>query len=272
MYVLRTPDPGGGTHARQPKPSDRAELLAQPLPLEEVLDRLARVENEEEAAMMRQRIDEVKRRVTTTTTTSGVGGEARVEACINNTHFDVRAQPILQITPAYLGYCWRRGLALQMAHMQDGIDGILPVFVGDLDRAWSDDEEPAGQMTYVAWELEHVGGAEGLTSRAMLALLLDLGTSSALAAGPRDAKGAEHLEHVHASKEATMQSKAMRAGVGHMRSVFVDLLRHMADEPAYELHNTLTDPLWNDSVHPTGACSAQQSQRKAEQAEAEEEQ
>ncbi len=105
--------------------------------------------------MMRQRIDEVKRRVTTTTTTSGVGGEARVEACINNTHFDVRAQPILQITPAYLGYCWRRGLALQMAHMQDGIDGILPVFVGDLDRAWSDDEEPAGQMTYVAWEVKN---------------------------------------------------------------------------------------------------------------------
>ncbi|KIS69154.1 uncharacterized protein UMAG_06505 [Mycosarcoma maydis] len=76
---------------------------------------------------------------------------------INFTHFDLLPEAINKITPEFLWHCWKRGVAVQMAHTQHGIDGIIPVFVGHLDRPFVDEGErhAARYMTYIAWEAKN---------------------------------------------------------------------------------------------------------------------
>ncbi|PWN47869.1 hypothetical protein IE53DRAFT_225896 [Violaceomyces palustris] len=55
------------------------------------------------------------------------------------------------IAQAFLWNCWQRGVAIQCPANQQGIDGLIPVFVGDLDAPVSGSKVP-GYMTYVAWQ------------------------------------------------------------------------------------------------------------------------
>ena len=100
-----------------------------------------------------------------------------MKAWVNFTHFDTLPEGISVISPDYLWYCWKHGIALQMAHGQAGVDGIIPVFVGGLSQRFRtstspeqagvdhtgmqseadqidgiDEGEAAQQMTYIAWE------------------------------------------------------------------------------------------------------------------------
>ena len=97
---------------------------------------------------------------------------ATVQAWTHFTHFDRLPESISEITPEFLWGCWKRGAALQMATSQEGVDGIIPVFVGDLSKPFgvpvtateadrhvtvSDVANGARHMTYVAWR----AGAKG---------------------------------------------------------------------------------------------------------------
>ena len=87
------------------------------------------------------------------------GGSLNVEAWTNFTHFEVLPTDIQRISSDYLWYCWKRGVALQIEHSRYGVDGIIPVFVGDLSRDFGpsdghlDTESGAARhMTFIAWE------------------------------------------------------------------------------------------------------------------------
>ncbi|KAJ1573351.1 hypothetical protein NDA15_005533 [Ustilago hordei] len=152
---------------------------------------------------------------------------ASTVAWTNFMHFDVLPKHITEISPKYLWYCWKCGVGLQMAHSQHGIDGILPIFMGNLnqpfvtptgtqdDAATSIEMHAACYMTYVAWEAKNrdklqpgagsgkldvmlkltgpsimhashaLPGEKLLTERALLCILLDLGTSTPFASKPK---------------------------------------------------------------------------------------
>ncbi|SPO28786.1 uncharacterized protein UTRI_04664 [Ustilago trichophora] len=93
-----------------------------------------------------------------------------VGAWLNFTHFDTLPHGISCISPDYLWYCWKRGVAIQMAHGQPGVDGIIPIFVGRLSQKFRapdqshlqadevdaiDERQVARQMTYIAWEAKY---------------------------------------------------------------------------------------------------------------------
>ncbi|SPO30554.1 uncharacterized protein UTRI_06484 [Ustilago trichophora] len=93
-----------------------------------------------------------------------------VGAWLNFTHFDTLPHGIRCISPDYLWYCWKRGVAIQMAHGQPGVDGIIPIFVGRLSQKFRapdqshlqadevdaiDERQVARQMTYIAWEAKY---------------------------------------------------------------------------------------------------------------------
>ncbi|KAJ1018467.1 hypothetical protein NDA18_006618 [Ustilago nuda] len=149
-------------------------------------------------------------------------------AWTNFTHFDVLPKHITEISPEYLWYCWKCGVGLQMTHSQHGINGILPVFMGNLDQpfviptgtqddaATSIEMHATCYMTYVAWEAKNfdelqpgarldkpdvmlklagpsiihashaLPGEEPLTERALICILLDLGTSTPSANKPQE--------------------------------------------------------------------------------------
>lgn len=100
------------------------------------------------------------------------------DAWVNLTHFDVISKPIHHITPEFLWYCWKRGVAIQTVHDQPGIDGIVPVFIGSLDECFGSmpqgkvqDEQATDQaaleaefaprhMSYIAWQVKRKTNAE----------------------------------------------------------------------------------------------------------------
>ena len=108
------------------------------------------------------------------------------QAWINFTHFDHLEDSIDSITPHFLWYCWKRGVAIQTEHSQDGIDGIIPVFLGPLDEAFESmasklnirpDNSDSGKkarrleemiapryMTYVCWQVKRKGIADKLSA------------------------------------------------------------------------------------------------------------
>ena len=110
----------------------------------------------------------------------------QVQAWTHFTHFDLMTEPITQISPEYLWYCWKRGVALQMTHGQGGVDGIIPVFVGDLEMPFAARSAEAGaadtadpehdaellaarHMTFVAWKGK--GFTDETTTRRQVAKL-----------------------------------------------------------------------------------------------------
>jgi len=145
-----------------------------------------------------------------------------VDLWANYTHFDEPVSSVDTLSCDFLWYCWKRGAAIQTVHNQSGIDGIIPLFVGDLDRAFVSrdaaqtqdaDSEAARHMTYIAWQAKHRGkpfseaaveksGLEpfrgprlepparssAITEKGVLTVYLDLGSESTVRASKADCK------------------------------------------------------------------------------------
>lgn len=75
-----------------------------------------------------------RKRLSSTTTSGTNNVDVQVRAWTHFTHFDILNTKVDCLSPKYLWYCWKRGVAIQIAHPQHGIDGIIPVFVGDLEH------------------------------------------------------------------------------------------------------------------------------------------
>ena len=159
----------------------KAQQFLKPVTLNAILDGLVQL-SESDARTVRDRIDKVCQTVRLQLTGDG-GAAARVQAWTHFTHFDILETKVEEISSEYLWYCWKRGVGIQLSHPQHGIDGIIPVFVGDLDRPFvgtataepkSDsrqakagssrrskpadmhgEAEAARHMTYVAWEAKN---------------------------------------------------------------------------------------------------------------------
>lgn len=179
----------------------RAEALLDPVPLEDIVHGLATLEGKNLTliqGMINDICDRVRRRFP---------GHTNVRAWTHFTHFDVLNTRVQTISPEYLWYCWKRGVGIQMEQSQPGVDGIIPVFVGDLDEIFGDasfngncEEQAARHMTYIAWDtnreheknvvgqlaepknrgplLEQAGYWEPLTERGFLSVLVDMNTST----------------------------------------------------------------------------------------------
>ncbi|CCF54391.1 uncharacterized protein UHO2_01640 [Ustilago hordei] len=146
--------------------SQYATVLTRAVPLETILAGLADLD-EANADQLRQRLERVQQH-RLSTRPAGRSAASSTIAWTNFTHFDVLPDHITKISPEYLWCCWKRGLGLQMARSQHGIDGILPVFMGSLeepfvsrtgtqdDAATSSIEMHAARyMTYIAWEAKN---------------------------------------------------------------------------------------------------------------------
>ena len=133
-----------------------ASTLSKPVLLSDIIRGLANLDSPN-LSILQKRIQTVQAVVSRTDPT------ADVQAWTHFTHFDTLPRTFSEITPEYLWYCWKRGVALQMAHSQTGIDGILPVFIGDLNKPFGDGITPvacdvpygARHMTFVAWEAKN---------------------------------------------------------------------------------------------------------------------
>jgi len=153
-----------------------ASIYAKPVRLESVLENLADLD-EANLAALRQRLEDVydagsrTERHAIPFRDQLQSASATLPMWINFTHFDLLPEAINKITPEFLWHCWKRGVAVQMAHTQHGIDGIIPVFVGHLDRPFVDgsstdasnitlepregERHAARYMTYIAWEAKN---------------------------------------------------------------------------------------------------------------------
>ncbi|KAJ1030546.1 hypothetical protein NDA16_001455 [Ustilago loliicola] len=138
---------------------ERATLLLQPVKVTDILLNLARLEGASYQAIS-NKIDEARLKVDPKANSDQVG----VQAWTHFTHFDMLDECVTEISPEYLWYCWKRGVALQLSFKQRGIDGIIPVYVGDImlefkasathqgsGQMAAVDVEAAKNMTYIAW-------------------------------------------------------------------------------------------------------------------------
>ncbi|KAJ1018167.1 hypothetical protein NDA16_005033 [Ustilago loliicola] len=189
---------------------EKASTLGEPVLLWDIIRGLAILDSPQ-LAILQKRIEAIQAVV------SRRHVSANVQAWTHFTHFDALPHSFNEITPEYLWYCWKRGVALQMAHPQTGIDGIIPVFIGDLNKRFGDGvtsvdcDVPHGarHMSFVAWESKNrkepqpsaqdskakephlrnlagpllrrpaSGAAAPLTERALFCILADLGTKTA---------------------------------------------------------------------------------------------
>ncbi|KAJ1032830.1 hypothetical protein NDA18_001554 [Ustilago nuda] len=212
--------------------SDYAKVLTCGVPLETILAGLADLD-EANTDKLCQRVERVQQDGSSThlalqRSQAGTSAASSTMAWTNFTHFDVLPEHITEISPEYLWYCWKCGVGLQMTHSQHGIDGILPVFMGNLDQlfviptgmqddaATSIEMHTACYMTYIAWEAKNFDelqpgarlgkldvmlklagpsimrashallGEEPLTERALICILLDLGTLTPSASKPQE--------------------------------------------------------------------------------------
>ncbi|KAJ1018648.1 hypothetical protein NDA13_006338 [Ustilago tritici] len=164
-----------------------AEVLT-PVDLQAYLKKLATLDEPNEVLLghkLKEACNTVRDRLDAHRT-AGISHDDPVKAWVNFTHFDALPEGIRVIFRDYLRYCWKRGVALQMAHGQAGVDGITPVFVGGLSQRFRtstspeqagvdrtgmqseadqidgiDEGEAARQMTYIAWETKFRGKSLG---------------------------------------------------------------------------------------------------------------
>ncbi|SAM82203.1 related to conserved hypothetical Ustilaginaceae-specific protein [Ustilago bromivora] len=176
-----------------------------------------------------------------------------------------------------------------------GIDGILPVFMGNLDRpfvtgtqddaATSIEMHAARYMTYVAWEaktrdepqpgagsgkpdvmLKLAGpsimrashappGEEPLTERALICILLDLGTSTPFASKPQGFR--PRVQTINGTecprlciRGVTNEHAYPCLDVLKIRAIFEQILTALAEIPTFEQFNVVSNPIWNDRVQP----------------------
>ncbi|SPO20528.1 related to conserved hypothetical Ustilaginaceae-specific protein [Ustilago trichophora] len=281
-----------------PNSFDYRRVLTEAVPLESIISGLARLD-EANWTTLRQRIQQVQDDGSQTRKALQTRDDAlgSTTAWTNFTHFDVLPNQITEISAEYLWYCWKRGVGLQMAHSQAGIDGIIPVFMGNLEQPFEDpaastiddgtalEMHAARYMTYVAWEakntvdpqpgvesgrtelmLKFAGplikrasrapeGEKPLTERALMTVLLDLGTSTPFASQPRGFQ-----PRVQIIKGTECPRLCIRGVLDphaypclddfEMRSIFQAMLADLTALPSYEQFNVLPNPVWNDKVSP----------------------
>ncbi|KAJ1572657.1 hypothetical protein NDA11_007251 [Ustilago hordei] len=287
---------------KQQKTSEHVKVLTHAVPLETILSELANLDKTN-ANQLRQRVERVQQDGSSTRPAlqrppAGTSAAAAsTVAWTNFTHFDVLPEHITEISPEYLWYCWKRGVGLQMAHSQHGIDGILPVFMGNLDRpfvtptgmqddaATSIEMHAACYMTYVAWEaknrdepqpgagsgkpdvmLKLAGpsimrashappGEKPLTERALLCVLLDLGTSTPFASKPKGFR--PRVQTINGTecprlciRGVTNKHAYPCLDVLKIRAIFEQILTTLAMIPTFEKFNVVSNPIWNDRVQP----------------------
>ncbi|SPO31506.1 uncharacterized protein UTRI_06636 [Ustilago trichophora] len=164
----------------QSEQSDPASIVARPVLLQSFLQQLATLD-QQGTSVINNAIHAVCQQVRNQLSCSSPSGSSTkthdtsnddedVAAWLNFTHFDTLPHGISCISPNYLWYCWKRGVAIQMAHGQPGVDGIIPVFVGRLSQKFRvpdqchlqadevdamDEGQVARQMTYIAWEAKY---------------------------------------------------------------------------------------------------------------------
>ncbi|CDW97537.1 hypothetical protein [Sporisorium scitamineum] len=261
---------------RSPTEDDYVNIISQAVPLETILAGLANLD-QGHLAQLRQRIRDVDdgglRTGLFATQPRGEATNKTLPAWTKFTHFEVLPHVISEITPEYLWACWKRGVALQLAHGQRGIDGIIPVFMGHLDQPFAEadandevDERgnriemhAARHMTYVAWEAKNqaapqtaetnplkaakIAGPsiirasmappqqEPLTQRALISVLLDLGTKVSFGALDEHAYPCLDFFKIRPIFFKILSADPTFAGHGHL--------------------NTMPDPVWNQHVQPS---------------------
>ncbi|SNX83464.1 uncharacterized protein MEPE_02171 [Melanopsichium pennsylvanicum] len=165
--------------------ANRASNISRPVEVGAFIHKLAQLDGTSQKAVT-ERVDTVCSLVHQRLGANSTANKEDVQAWLNFSHFDELPEVIADISPDYLWYCWKRGVAIQMAHKQPGVDGIIPVFVGQLSskfvsdatqesQARSDGDAPgtwssgaarmtpfdagaiheceaARQMTFIAWE------------------------------------------------------------------------------------------------------------------------
>ncbi|SPC62852.1 related to conserved hypothetical Ustilaginaceae-specific protein [Ustilago sp. UG-2017b] len=280
---------------------NHVKVLTRAVPLETILSELADLD-EANADQLRQRVERVQQDGSSTRPAlqpprTGTSAASSTMAWTNFTHFDALPEHITEISPEYLWYCWKRGVGLQMAHSQHGIDGILPVFMGNLDRpfvtptgtqddaATSIEMHAARYMTYVAWEAKNrdepqPGAGSGkpdvmlklagpsimrashaplgerpLTERALLCVLLDMGTSTPFASKPQGFR--PRVQTINGTecprlciRGVTNEHAYPCLDVLKIRAIFEQILTALAEIPTFEQFNVVSNPIWNDRVQP----------------------
>lgn len=287
-----------------PTTSDYAHILLQPVALEDMLAGLADLD-EESLAELRGRIQDVYD-AGLRTDRSALQPETAAAcqtppAWINFTHFDVLPEEVEEVTPEYLWYCWKRGVALQMSHRQPGIDGIIPVFMGDLNKPFVADNSTVSAsgdcdvrandaemfaarcMTYVAWKAKNREQPHGterdpakaaklagpvitrasfappheepLTKRALLSVLLDLGTTVGFSEPTRGFR--PRLMPIAGQecprlciRGASDKHAYPCLDVFAVRDIFGDILFSTSTPASFDHLNTMPSPLWNEQVQP----------------------
>ncbi|KAJ1041737.1 hypothetical protein NDA10_004378 [Ustilago hordei] len=287
---------------KQQKTSEHVKVLTRAVPLETILSELANLDKAN-ADQLRQRVERVQQDGLSThlalqrLRAGTSAAAASTVAWTNFTHFDVLPEHITEISPEYLWYCWKHGVGLQMAHSQHGIDGILPVFMGNLDwpfvtptgtqddAATSIEMHAARYMTYVAWEaknrdepqpgagsgkpdvllklagpsimraLHALPGEKPLTERALLCVLLDLGTSTPFASKPKGSR--PRVQTINGTecprlciRGVTNKHAYPCLNVLKIRAIFEQILTTLAMIPTFEKFNVVSNPIWNDRIQP----------------------
>ncbi|KAJ1029741.1 hypothetical protein NDA13_002984 [Ustilago tritici] len=280
---------------------NHVKVLTCTVPLETILSELADLD-EANADQLCQRVERVQQDGSPTRSAlqrprAGTSAASSTMAWTNFKHFDVLPKHITEISPKYLWYCWKRGVGLQMAHSQHGIDGILPVFMGNLDRpfvtptgtqddaATSIEMHATCYMTYVAWEAKNrdelqpgarsgkpdvmlkltgpsimhashaLPGEEPLTERALLCVLLDLGTSTPFASKPQGFR--PRVQTINGTecprlciRGVTNEHAYPCLDVLKIQAIFEQILTALAEIPMFEQFNVVSNPIWNHRVQP----------------------
>ncbi|CDW97273.1 hypothetical protein [Sporisorium scitamineum] len=251
----------------------KAQQLLQPERLELILDGLVELDEQSKATVQSQ----IERVCTEIATRDPLYQD--VHAWTHFTHFDVLAVSVQSLSPEFLWYCWKRGVAIQMAHLQPGIDGIIPVFVGDLSRPLGEREEfAASHMTYIAWDaknrakagplkadncakkpahagpiLKHELGTPraGLTERGLLTMLVDMDLHDK-PARVKSIDGTDSLQVWIRGLGACINYPCL--DVLQIREVMVNFQSAIASRNDYGIYNCITNPMDLDltqSVFPT---------------------
>lgn len=297
-----------------PSLSDRAQIISKPVLLQDIIAGLATLDHTESGAKLQkhfQHVQDGSARRTRPSLSSGV------QLWTNFTHFDVLPEQITEITPEFLWYCWKRGLALQMAHRQPGLDGLIPVYAGHLEQPFVDsvvvgsggnpsDDDPGSSkcaaatastqcdelqaarfMTYVGWEAKNTekpqpsaesgnqphlklklagpritralrspDGETPLTDRALVNVLLDLGTEVAF--GTRLGGMQPRVETIYNTNCPRVWIRGVTDHRAYpcldqfeMRDVFREVLKHSTTDSTLEQLNTLPSAVWSNTINPT---------------------
>ncbi|CDR99985.1 hypothetical protein [Sporisorium scitamineum] len=243
----------------------KARCLLQPVRLDSILDSMVKLDASSQATVL-NRINKVCDQLRDRHPT--YSGNDDVHAWTHFTHFDHLKVQVKEISPEFLWYCWKRGVAIQTEHKQPGIDGIIPVFVGDLSQSLGDREERAADhMTFIAWEaknrikagpseadadvrkLSHAGPKlvheqgpprPSLTERGLLTLLMDLDIKE----NPARVKLIDNTDSLQVWVRGLGQSHNYSClDTLQIREVVVALHHTIAARTDLETYNRIPDPM-----------------------------